>query len=278
MRTKYTTLISVEELSALRSSEDIVLLDCRFYLMDTAKGRKEYMQSHIPGAIYLDINHDLSSPVIRGVTGRHPLPKPQILEATLISSGLNNKSQVVVYDQSNGAYASRAWWLLRWLGHKDVAVLNGGFKAWTSKDLPVDNMWTLPLQGNFKADLQENMTVYMESLGSLHNPLVDSREYTRYSGEHETIDPIAGHIPGAVCVPYLDNTFESGEWKNKEELKKKFSAIELASKDSPVFYCGSGITACHNILAYKIATGKDSKLYPGSWSEWINHNKVKSEK
>ncbi|HZV71688.1 MAG TPA: sulfurtransferase [Saprospiraceae bacterium] len=272
MQKRYTTLISTEEFSKIYTDPGIIILDCRFYLADPKKGRLEYLQSHIPGAAYLDINHDLSSPVIRGVTGRHPLPHPEILASTLRSCGLSHENQVIVYDQANGAYASRAWWLLRWLGHNDVAVLNGGFKAWENFKLPLDNQWPLPTPGNFKHLLQKEMTVQMEGLGKLHDPLVDSREYPRYAGEYEPIDPVAGHIPGAICIPYMENTNDAGEWKSIEELNKRFKDIENSAVESPVFYCGSGVTACHNILAYKIATGKDARLYPGSWSEWINYH------
>ena len=152
---RYTTLISIDDFSKIRLNVDLILFDCRFYLADTAKGRKEYLQSHIPGAVYLDINHDLSSPVIKGVTGRHPLTHPEILESTLKSSGLNNEHQVVVYDLSNGAYAARLWWLLQWLGHCDVAVLDGGFKAWNLYSNELENQWPLPSPGNFKKKLMQ---------------------------------------------------------------------------------------------------------------------------
>ncbi|MEO6131061.1 MAG: sulfurtransferase [Saprospiraceae bacterium] len=277
MQKTYTPIISVDEASEAMKDKSVVIFDSRFYLTEPLKGRKEYLQSHIPGAVYLDTNSDLSSPVINGVTGRHPLPAPAILESTLRASGLNSGSLVIVYDQSNGAYASRAWWLLRWLGHQNVAVLDGGFKLWNSHHLPVDNVWPLMYPGNFKAMPKNELIVNINSLKEIHGALVDSREYKRYNGEYEPIDPVAGHIPGAICIPYMENTNESGEWKSPEELRKRFADLELESTEAPVFYCGSGVTACHNILAYKIATGKDSRLYPGSWSEWINYNKVKSE-
>lgn len=268
---RYTTLISAEALAEVKSNEDTILIDCRFYLADTAKGRIEYLQGHIPGAVYLDINHDLSSPVIKGITGRHPLPHPDILASTLRSSGVNNESQIIIYDQSNGAYASRGWWLLRWLGHHHVAVLDGGYKAWSSSQLLIDNQWPLPTSGNFTFNLQKHMTVNMASLENNNDPLIDSREYPRYAGEYEPIDPVAGHIPGAVCLPYMDNNDETGKWKSREALRKRFEEFE-SSPGTPVFYCGSGVTACHNVLAYKIATGKDARLYPGSWSEWIHYH------
>ena len=263
------SLISASELRDRLSGKNIVILDIRFYLDDKHKGRQEYMRSHIPGAVFLDIEYDLSSPVIKGVTGRHPLPDPVLLESRFRECGLNDTSSVVVYDQSHGAFASRAWWLLRWLGKEEVVVLDGGFEAWRSADGPVDNQWTLADKGNFKATMREEMVVQKEQLLNASHPIVDSREHRRFTGEFEPIDPVAGHIPGAVCLPYPDNTDASGKWKSKSFLQQKFSSIP--SDAIPVFYCGSGVTACHNILAYKIATGKDAPLYAGSWSEWINY-------
>jgi len=270
MKKRYDTLIPVDEFYSLFQKEGTIVFDCRFYLNDPSLGRKEYLQGHIPGAIYMDTNHDLSSPVIKGITGRHPLPNPYILTSTIRSSGLNKDNLVIAYDQSNGVYASRLWWLLRWLGHNNTVVLDGGFKAWNAANLLIDNQWPIPIPGNFESHLRSDMTVQIEDINGINGFLIDSREYKRYIGEYEPIDPVAGHIPGAICIPYMENTNEDGKWKPVEELKKRFSDIESAGMESPVFYCGSGVTACHNILAYKIATGKESRLYPGSWSEWIN--------
>ena len=266
----YQTLINVDQLSTIQKEESTVILDCRYYLADISKGRKEYLQSHIPGAYYMDIGLDLSSPVINGVTGRHPLPHPEIIAATLCAAGMHNTSQVVVYDQSNGGYAARAWWLLKWLGHENVALLDGGFESWKSKQLPLDNQWPAPKHGTFQFHLRDDLTTSVHELSTIKEQIIDSREYKRYTGESEPIDPIAGHIAGAVCIPYVDNTFENGLWKSPEVLRSKFEAIQ-SDRTKPVFYCGSGVTACHNILAYKIATGQDARLYPGSWSEWINY-------
>lgn len=266
----YQTLISVDQLSAIINEASTVILDCRYYLADITKGRKEYLQHHIPGAFYMDIGLDLSSPVIKGVTGRHPLPHPEILASTLRAAGMNNTSQVVVYDQSNGGYAARAWWLLKWLGHQNVALLNGGFESWKSNLLPPDNQWPAPRQGTFQFHLRDELTTTIDEIAKRKERIIDSREYKRYTGESEPIDPIAGHIPGAVCIPYVDNTDKNGQWKSPDELRSKFEDVS-SGMTNPVFYCGSGVTACHNILAYKIATGEDARLYPGSWSEWINY-------
>jgi thiosulfate/3-mercaptopyruvate sulfurtransferase len=185
---------------------------------------------------------------------------------------MSAESQVIVYDQSHGTYAARAWWLLNWLGHDRVAVLDGGFAAWTSKNQPVDNQWPAPKHGDFIFHLNPNLTVEIGEVASGKVKLIDSREYKRFTGETEPIDPVAGHIPGAQCIPYLNNTDEHGYWKSPQVLSKKFDDIDRNAVDSPVFYCGSGVTACHNILAYKLATGKNARLYPGSWSEWINYH------
>ena len=249
-------IITAKDLLQQIEQPNTVIIDCRFYLDDTTKGRKEYMTSHIPKAVYLDIAHDLSAPVIKGVTGRHPLPHPEILAATFRATGVNDQSKVFVYDQSNSAYAARAWWLLHWLGYRQVYVLNGGFKAWTGINGPLDNQWVIPEKGDFIENVQHHLTTDSSHLLKMSNKLIDSRNYKRFTGEFEPIDPVAGHIPGAICIPYSDNTNSDGIWKNADELRKKFADIDTVIP--PVFYCGSGVTACHNILAYKIATGKDA--------------------
>lgn len=271
----YQTLITLADFLDLQRKQSIVLLDCTYYLMEPDRGRQEYLRAHIPGAFYLDTAHDLSAPVVPHVTGRHPLPHPEVLANTLRQCGLNNDMQVIAYDQSSGVYASRAWWLLHWLGHTQVAVLDGGFMNYIAHQHPTDNQWPPPLKGNFVPAVDHTMTAGMEDLVKDRTNLVDSREFKRYSGETEPIDIIAGHIPGAVCIPYIDNVNEVGFWQSKNFLEEKFSAVAEAGSD-PIFYCGSGVTACHNILAYKVATNEMAKLYPGSYSEWINYHPVET--
>ncbi len=270
MAPSFHTLIEPDELIQLQH-ESTVILDCRFVLTDKDAGRQAYLKSYIPTAYYLDLDHDLSSPVQKGITGRHPLPHPDILESTLRASGLSADRQVIVYDQSNGAYAARAWWLLNWLGHDRVAVLNGGFDAWCRAGLPTDNQWPAPQKGTFSAHLQDDLVVDREYVNVHKEGLVDSRAFDRYTGAYEPLDPVAGHIDGAVCLPFMENTEADGTWKLKDTLAERFSEANLTAIENPVFYCGSGVTACHNILAYKIATGKTARLYAGSWSEWINY-------
>lgn len=271
MKPAFHTLISVEDLSALMQVDAPILLDCRYSLADFNEGRKSYLKGHIPGAYYMDLAHDLSAPVINGITGRHPLPDPEVLTSSLIAAGLSGDSQVVVYDHSNAAYAARAWWLLNWLGHERVAILNGGFQAWTSKTLPVENQWPPPKDGDFTYNIQTQHIAEKDEVASGGMEIIDSRDYRRFTGETEPIDPVAGHIKDAICIPYLDNTDEKGYWKTPDFLKAKFSTLKSPGEKPPVFYCGSGVTACHNIFAYKLATGKEARLYPGSWSEWINY-------
>jgi thiosulfate/3-mercaptopyruvate sulfurtransferase len=264
-------LITADELLPLIGNPDLIILDCRYALSDVQKGRRDYLQGHIPGAYFMDVEQDLSSPVIKGVTGRHPLPDPLVLTYALRATGLNPSSKVVVYDQANGMAASRAWWLLLWLGHENVMVLDGGFNGWIAKEYPLDNQWPPPAIGAFEYTLNHSLTVDKFEVASGTEKIIDSRDYIRFTGESEPIDPVAGHIPGAICIPFADNTDPNGFWKSLVFLQQKFAGLAPADETPPVFYCGSGISACHNILAYKIATGKNARLYPGSWSEWINY-------
>jgi len=267
----FHTLVRVEELAGIIEQQNLVILDCRYSLADINLGRREYFQSHIPRAVFMDTDLDLSSPVIRGVTGRHPLPHPEVLASSLRAACINSETQVIAYDQSNGMYASRAWWLLRWLGHTRVSLLDGGFNAWAAEGLETDNQCYPPRKGNFEVSLQPHLSVTRQQVAEGNEQLIDSRDYKRFTGETEPIDPVAGHIPGATCIPFMDNTDERGFWKSADLLKQKFSGVISDGRSTPVFYCGSGISACHNIFAYYLATGKEARLYPGSWSEWINY-------
>lgn len=258
-------IIPARECIAMSSLDDVVIIDCRNYLDDPLLGRKEFLQAHVKGAHYIDLKEDLSGPVIPGKTGRHPLPDPEVFTYKLRSLGINNNSTILAYDQATGAYASRLWWLLRWLGHDNCKIVDGGYKALLEADVELNNQWLLPAEGNFKANTHNELILERNFILSHAGTVVDSREYKRYSGEHEPIDPVAGHIEGAVCYPFGENLNPDQTWKSPDELAARFEEIN----GQPVFYCGSGVTACHNILAYKIATGKDALLYPGSWSEWL---------
>jgi thiosulfate/3-mercaptopyruvate sulfurtransferase len=257
----YETLISVETLSEL---SNVKILDCRAVLGDPELGRQRYAQGHIPGAGYLSLDHDLAA--APGAGGRHPLPEPEQLARRLRELGINNDDQVVVYDDAGGAIAARAWWCLRWLGHAAVAVLDGGLKAWQgelSTEVPAVTA------GNFSVRPSLTRAINVNELSrTLQNrTLIDARSEARFAGREEPIDPVAGHIPGAVCMPFQLNLDPSGHFRSAAELRERFAG--LAPDADTVCYCGSGVTAAHNILAMKVAGYAEPVLYPGSWSEWI---------
>ena len=266
----HTTIIPADTLKQTLPNADWLILDCRFLLADTSYGEKAYHQGHIPNAFYLHLDHDLSSP-ITPTTGRHPLPDVAQLTAKLQGLGLNQHTQVVVYDDSNGTMAGRAWWLLRWMGHNAVALLDGGYPAWLQQNGDVQTATpALPQAGDFQARLQTTFTVEADDL--LNNPalqVIDARAAERYRGEIEPTDPIAGRIPNAINRPLTDN-LHNGLFKSPEQLRHEWQAI-IGERDltTLVHSCGSGVTACHNQLAMEIAGLTGSKLYAGSWSEWI---------
>ncbi|NND32170.1 MAG: sulfurtransferase [Saprospiraceae bacterium] len=271
----YQTIISVSELQRNLQNPSWNILDCRFNLADTDQGLREYHAGHIPRSHYAHLDEDLSSVVIPGVTGRHPLPELEIFAIRLRKWGITNQSQVVAYDGGNGGIAARLWWMLRWLGHDAVAVLNGGWSAWVASGAP-QTVEISPVQyGSFQPDLRSDLAIDRKEvenvLGNKEWIVVDARAEERYLGLVEPIDPVAGHIDGAINHPFTSNLTAEGVWKSPEELK---SELDLKCKNHKanhtVFYCGSGVTACHNVLAYKHAGLGDARLYPGSWSEWIN--------
>lgn len=250
----------------------VLVLDCRFRLDQPAWGEQVYLEGHIPGAAFLDLDKDLSSPVIAGVTGRHPLPDPDVLTGKLVGLGLNADTTVVVYDDGPGFFAARAWWLLRWLGHEAVVVLNGGLEAWQAISGELETGFSAPAKaGDFKGQINPEMTVSVDEVVASLNlgrlALIDARAEPRFRGEVEPIDPVAGHIPGAVCLPCDENLGENGKFLDGAQLARRFSAV--GDDNNRVCYCGSGVTACHNILAAAVAGLPLPRLYPGSWSEWI---------
>lgn len=271
----FTNIINAEDLNAHLKASDWVIIDCRFSLADTEEGRKHYEESHIPGAFYAHLDDDLSGPIMPGKTGRHPLPDIDTFAALASSWGIEKGTQVVAYDDKGGAIAARLWWMLRWLGHESAAVLNGGWQYWVSQNNPVDNIIPAKRNGTFIPAVNDGMSVNASEVNSLKDDplfvLVDSRIASRYRGEEEPIDPVAGHIPGAINLPFPENMDEDMTLKSPEWLWDRFeSATGGKPGDLVVFYCGSGVTACHNILAFNYAGFDMAKLYPGSWSEWIN--------
>lgn len=267
----YNTLINTHTLVARLGEKDQIIFDCRFNLADPEAGKRAYQAGHIPGAFYLHLDQDLSSP-ITPTTGRHPLPDPQQLANKLAVYGLNENTQVFVYDDISGAFAARTWWLLRWLGHPAVAVLDGGLPAWLEQGAALEqNLPALPKQrGYFTAQLEPDYFLTTAQLTQQHAyQLIDARNAERFRGELEPIDPIAGHIPGAKNRPLTDNLVD-GRFKTAEQLKQEWSN-QLAGRNPEdiVHLCGSGVSACHNLLAMEVAGLSGSRLYVGSWSEWI---------
>lgn len=267
-----STLISAEQLRALiDASEPLVILDTSFDLADVAAGERSYAEGHLPGARYAHLERDLSAPKT-GHNGRHPLPPREVFAATAGQLGITTQSQVVVYDRQGAMFAVRAWWMLRWLGHSAVAVLDGGLAAWLqsggAQDTTVPPAAGLapyparpPLVGSVDA------AAVMQSLGVAY--LLDARAPERFSGEVEPLDAQAGHIPGARNRFFKNNLAPDGRFKSSELLLREFKALLAATNPASVIHqCGSGVTACHNLLAMEIAGLSGSSLYPGSWSEW----------
>ncbi|WAJ39595.1 sulfurtransferase [Pseudomonas sp. GOM7] len=268
-------LIEPQALASRLHAPDLVLLDCRFALEDPTYGRRSYLDGHIPGAHFLDLEQDLSAPVIKGVTGRHPLPDPSTLVERLRLCGLRADSQVVLYDDGAGAFAARAWWLLLWLGKRDgIYLLDGGLKAWREAGQALTTERAENAPGDFAAQPDPSLLLSAEQLARrLHDAdltLLDARALPRFRGEVEPLDPVAGHIPGAQCAAFTDNLGSDGRFLPREQLRARFDALRGERPlERLVAYCGSGVTACHNLFAMSLAGYPLAPLYAGSWSEWI---------
>lgn len=272
---KYSTLISVEQLASHINDPDWTVIDCRFSLEEPGLGRKNYLQAHIPGAVYAHLDEDLCSPIIKGVTGRHPLPTVENIVERLSNWGIDDFVQVVVYDDAGGAMAaSRLWWLLQWLGHEAVAVLNGGWSLWLKGNYSVTSGAEKRVARQFTPQVQPMRLIETSEIRDrLHDPalkIIDSRAEERYRGEIEPIDPIAGHIPGALLSPHPNVLDSGGNFLPADELRHHFESLlgDVPAEEAS-FYCGSGVTAVQNVLALKYAGMGNARLYAGSWSEWI---------
>lgn len=269
----FDSLIEPNILYLNLNTSNLVIIDCHFELDDPDAGSRAYQQAHIPGAIYAHLDNDLSGPIVPGKTGRHPLPEVDLLVQTFSSWGITDQTQAVVYDSSGGEIAARLWWMLKWLGHAPVALLNGGLSAWREAGYPMEETIRKPKPRTFHPKINTEMIASLESLENDHDSsllLVDSRAPERYHGEIEPIDAVGGHIPGALNLYCMENLDRAQTFLPKEKLLERFS--ELLRESPPeeiVFYCGSGVTATHNILAMYHAGLGMGKLYPGSWSEWI---------
>lgn len=268
------TLISTEALAACLSAPDLVVFDCRHDLMDVESGRKAYAADHIPGARFAHLDENLSGPKT-GRSGRHPLPSVVAFAKWLGEQGVDVRRQVVAYDASGGYYAARLWWMLRWLGHDTVAVLDGGLPKWKLENRPLTQAAPRIEPTTFTPRRRDALKVDVSTvLANLRSPgilIVDARTPERFAGLNETLDPVGGHIPGAINRLFQLNLDNSGAFKSANALRKEF--IDLMAGHTPeqiVHQCGSGVTACHNLLAMEIAGLKGSRLYPGSWSEWCS--------
>ena len=270
----FTTLISVADLAAHRDDAGWVVCDCRHDLADVEAGRRAYRESHIPGACFVHLDRDLSAP-LTDRNGRHPLPDPDRFARRVGELGISNGSQVVAYDASGGYYAARMWWMLRWLGHGAAAVLDGGWDAWLKAGMAVSASVPEARPARFVrlAALVRSVTAGEIASGLETGPgrLLDARSPDRYRGENETLDPVAGHIPGAINRFFKLNLEADGRFKPAAALRKEFTGLLAGDVPGNVtHYCGSGVTACHNLFAMEIAGLGGSRLYPGSWSEWIS--------
>lgn len=266
----FTTLISTATLADQLSS--CIVVDCRFDLKNESWGRDEYRRAHIPGAVYADLAHDLSS-TPTGRNGRHPLPDPQALAVTLGRLGISNGTQVVAYDQDIGMWASRLWWMLRYMGHDAVAVLDGGWAKWAREGRPAASGEDARRASTFTPHVREGMVRRLVDVEAhLDDPaivLVDARAPERFEGQSEPIDRTPGHIPGATNYCYRQNAQDDGTMRAPEALRASFEAVLGGHRaEEVVMYCGSGVSACHNLLSMEHAGLPGASLYVGSWSEW----------
>jgi thiosulfate/3-mercaptopyruvate sulfurtransferase len=257
-------LISIDELAGRIDDPSVAVCDVRWYLTDPYQGRREYEAAHVPGAIFVDLHADLGT---GAGGGRHPLPGTSEFVTTLGRLGIARDTAVVAYDSAGGAVASRLWWMMRSIGHPQVSVLDGGYQAWCAAGLATTDAVDVRAASVYPAVDAWHGIVDADDVAALvegGTTLIDARAAERYRGDVEPIDPRAGHIPGAINLPHLDNLAADGRHRSAPELAERFTGIGAA----PVVYCGSGVTACHDLLAMSIAGIADARLYPGSWSEW----------
>lgn len=267
----FDTLISTADLSQRLHDPGWIVFDCRHNLSDPEAGHRAYLEGHIPEAHFLHLDRDLSGPAT-GRNGRHPLPDPERFAARLAGLGLGPETQAVAYDDAGGIFASRLWWMLRWLGHARAAVLDGGLQKWIREEHPVTHALPVTRPGSFRPRVRGNPVRASDLLPRLGSPellILDARSPERFRGIGETLDPVGGHIPGAVNRFFRDNLDRSGTFKPPEALREAYlSLLGDRGPGAVVHQCGSGVTACHNLLAMEVAGLSGSHLYPGSWSEW----------
>lgn len=271
----FARLLTPQQLAERLGDPELRILDCRFALDDPALGSTRYAEAHIPGALFADLERDLSGPVVRGETGRHPLPDPGRLQERLRDWGISDARTVVLYDDGPAAFAARAWWLLAWLGKREgVYLLDGGFQAWQAAGLPLSDQVDTHPRGTFRARPDAGLVIdadtLRERLRDERLTLLDARALPRFRGEVEPLDALAGHIPGAQCAPFADNLDGDGRFLTAGQLRQRFERLlDGRRPEHLVAYCGSGVTACHNLFALSLAGLPLAPLYAGSWSEWI---------
>jgi len=267
-------LINAQNLAACVDHPGVRILDCRFDLADPTAGRRAYLAAHVPGAVFADLDQDLAAPVTPE-SGRHPLPDADVLATTFGQLGIGNSTDVVVYDGASGAFAARAWWLLRWLGHERVRLLDGGYEHWQSSGLVVAGGDEQVAAKQFVASpcvdkilTTAELASNMDAISDVR--LIDARDAARFRGEVEPIDAVAGHIPGARNLPFQASLRDDGRWKAKHDLDALWQTVLGGDKERAwAAMCGSGVTACHLVVSALQAGYKEPRLYVGSWSEWI---------
>jgi len=263
---KYSTIINAVDL--ISTTSPAFIFDCRSSLADNEYGKNSFTEGHIPGAQFADLNRQLSGPIIPGKTGRHPLPSQESFLEQVRAWGVSNESQVIVYDDNHGAFAARLWWMFRWLGHESVAVLNGGIEEWINSGMSLSTESPTATKSSFQQVPALTKSVTADDVLDQPGILVDARDAARFRGEVEPIDAVAGHIPGAGCLPFTGNLADN-KLKTAADLKQRFTDAGIDSGTPVTCYCGSGVTAAHNILALIHAGFAEPTLYSGSWSEWI---------
>lgn len=268
----WRTLVTAEDLASRLDDARLRIFDCRFDLMQPLAGAERYRDTHLPGAVFADLNRDLSIPP-SATSGRHPLPDPLAFAAWLRAAGVDRDSQVVAYDDATGMFAARLWWMLRWLGHAEVAVLDGGFRRWKHLDLPLTDDVPRPAAGTFVGVAHPGLAVdadaVLEAAADPEQRVVDARAAERYRGDVEPIDRIAGHVPGARNHPSSSLLGANGCFLAADELRTALlRTLDGVDGERTIAYCGSGVTACHMLLAMEHAGLRGGRLYPGSWSEW----------
>ena len=269
----YSTIVSAQELNAIIHDDNVRVFDCRFSLKDPQGGLNNYQAGHLPMAQFADMDTQLSSAMTE-TSGRHPLPEADTFLAQLKAWGINNDTQVIAYDDISGAFAARLWWMMRWMGHDKVAVLNGGMQQWTEQGYELSQDKVEFAAGNFSGTPNMDWLVDIETvqaeLEANKITLIDARAPDRFTGNDKNTDPVPGHVPGAHNLPFGGNLTKDGRFETAEIINQRFlSIIQDQPLTNVVNMCGSGVTACHNLLAQAVAGMPPTKLFIGSWSQWI---------